>query len=79
MFRPVLSPVHAGLLGALARSTELRRRVIARTALLPPGRVMSVGGRSLVVDHELGQGMMAVSYAVRCRESGQPYALKRAR
>ncbi|MCP4664408.1 MAG: hypothetical protein GY856_54185, partial [bacterium] len=47
--------------------------------LLPPGRVMSVGGRSLVVDHELGQGMMAVSYAVRCRESGQPYALKRAR
>ncbi len=79
MFRPVLHPVHADLLGALARSAELRRRVIARTALLPPGRVVSVGDRSLVVDHELGQGMMAVSYAVRCRESGRPYALKRAR
>ncbi len=79
MFRPILAPIHAGILRALADSDRCKRAVIARTALLARGTVVAVGPRQIRIDGILGQGMTAVTYAATCLASGEPVAYKRAR
>ena len=79
MYRPVLAPLHAGLLLGLARSIALQRDIVARTETLPRGQIVSIGGHSVEIERSLGHGMMAVTYAVTCQKTGRSLALKRAR
>ncbi|WP_257463367.1 serine/threonine-protein kinase [Archangium lipolyticum] len=79
MYRLRLTSGQLALFSSVTRSDALKREMISATTLLPPGTVMRLGDRTLRLGAPLGSGLVGTVSEARCADTGELFALKRAR
>ena len=79
MYRLRLTPGQLALFSSITRSDALKRAMIEATTTLPPGLLVRAGGRTLRLGAHLGSGLVGTVHEARCLETGEDFALKRAR
>ncbi|QRK06466.1 hypothetical protein JQX13_41260 [Archangium violaceum] len=79
MYRLRLTSNQLALFSSVTRSDALKREMISATTKLPPGTVVRLGERTLRLGAPLGSGLVGTVSEARCADTGERFALKRAR